>query len=304
MISILIPKNSSKTSFILFIVKFFKLLGFGRGILKKILSFFLKKYIGSDSVLYRYHGLNFLLYPQLNSTDAKMIISSRFLENDEINYVKKNLNDLNLCFFDIGANIGYYSLLLNKYFNKIYAFEPIPGTINKLKSNIAINQLDSKIEVIGKGVGEKNYIGNIFEDQDNIGNSSILINGKKNILHEIEIINLIDFIKQRKIDKIGLIKIDIEGYEDRALMPLLTYLNDEVLPKIIILEHSNSNLWEHDLIYKLKIRGYKLISTTRGNSIYLNIGGESGIRTHGRVTPTLPFQGSAIDHSAISPINE
>tara|TARA_Y200000002_G_scaffold345017_1_gene318638 strand:- start:499 stop:612 length:114 start_codon:yes stop_codon:yes gene_type:complete len=36
--------------------------------------------------------------------------------------------------------------------------------------------------------------------------------------------------------------------------------------------------------------------------LHLKTGGESGIRTHGKVAPTLPFQGSAIDHSAISPI--
>ena len=32
-----------------------------------------------------------------------------------------------------------------------------------------------------------------------------------------------------------------------------------------------------------------------------NIGGETGIRTPEPVTQLLPFQGSAIDHSAISP---
>ena len=302
--SFLISNNSTKVAFILFILKFLKIFGFGRGSLKKILYFFLKKSIGYNPVLYKYDKVYFLLYPLLNSTDAKMITSSRFLEFDEINYIRNNINDRDLCFFDIGANIGYYSLLLNKYFDRIYAFEPIPGTINKLRFNIDINQLDKKIEVIEKGVGDKNEMINIFEDLENIGNSSILINGKKNKVHNIEMINLIEFIDQKKINKIGLIKVDIEGYEDRALMPLLTSMNNKILPKIIILEHSNSNMWKGDLLSQLRKKKYKLVKSTRGNSVYLYTGGESGIRTHGKVAPTLPFQGSAIDHSAISPVND
>ena len=32
-----------------------------------------------------------------------------------------------------------------------------------------------------------------------------------------------------------------------------------------------------------------------------NIGGEGGIRTHGRFDPTLDFESSTFDHSATSP---
>ncbi len=38
-------------------------------------------------------------------------------------------------FVDVGANYGYYSLLLHGNFEKIYAFEPIPSIFKELKSN-------------------------------------------------------------------------------------------------------------------------------------------------------------------------
>jgi FkbM family methyltransferase len=39
-------------------------------------------------------------------------------------------------FIDIGANYGYYPLLLRKNFNKIYAFEPIQPIFMELKGNL------------------------------------------------------------------------------------------------------------------------------------------------------------------------
>jgi hypothetical protein len=43
------------------------------------------------------------------------------------------------------------------------------------------------------------------------------------------------------------------------------------------------------------------ISHQRLIQVLSKIGGETGIRTPEPVTQLLPFQGSAIDHSAISP---
>ena len=38
------------------------------------------------------------------------------------------------------------------------------------------------------------------------------------------------------------------------------------------------------------------------NQTLIRIGGESGIRTHGRLAPTAVFKTAALNHSAISPI--
>ncbi len=57
------------------------------------------------------------------------------------NFLPK-LKDKNT-FWDIGANIGFYSILAAKEMNpkcKIFAFEPEPNTFNILKKNIELNQ--------------------------------------------------------------------------------------------------------------------------------------------------------------------
>ena len=61
-------------------------------------------------------------------------------------------------FIDIGANYGYYPLLLRKNFNKIYAFEPIQHIFKELKGNVA--KFDH-IQCIRKSVSDSD--GNVIK---------------------------------------------------------------------------------------------------------------------------------------------
>lgn len=264
-----VNKNTNKISSVLFIINFLKIFGFGNGALKKILFKFLKNLIGNNEVFYNYHGKKFFLNPLKNSTDCKMIISSRFLEKVELKHLRDISKNSSSVFLDIGANTGYYSIMAADYgFKKIYAFEPIAETIKKLQKNILINNLSQKIEIIPKAIGDKKEKKVIYEDLENIGNSSIIIKNKNTRENKIDVITLTDFIIEEKIKEISAIKIDIEGYEDKALIPFFNYLGNLQLPKLIILEHSNKQLWGTDLISFLNIKGYRLVNTSRGNSIF------------------------------------
>ena len=53
---------------------------------------------------------------------------------------------------------------------------------------------------------------------------------------------------------IDAIKLDIEGYEDRALINLFTNKQNKILPKLLIIEHSNKELWKYNLFEKLRTK--------------------------------------------------
>ena len=125
------------------------------------------------------------------------------------NYVKKGDRVI-----DVGAHVGYYTLLLSQLVGnagKVYAFEPDPKNFELLKKNVEINGFKN-IELIQKAVSNKTGIIKLYlGDEDRATNriyDAQLDDTKKSI--EIKTISLDEYIKDKKID---FIKIDVEGSE-------------------------------------------------------------------------------------------
>ncbi len=121
---------------------------------------------------------------------------------------------------DIGANIGIYTILLNKYKNcATYSFEPIKYTFNLLKKNIKVNNVNAKIYNVG--LSDKNKVEKFYFNRKEIGASSMrdIRKDKENTsILKCNIMKLDDFIEKEGITNIDFIKIDIEGAELFALM--------------------------------------------------------------------------------------
>ncbi len=123
-------------------------------------------------------------------------------------------------FLDVGANIGWHSLLLARKHPdlQVFAFEPEPENSELLQHNIRINGL-TNVEVIPKAAsieeGEQEFY--LYADK-NAGRHSLLpINEGKVIT--VPLITLDHFISERGLSpkSIKLLKIDVEGYELNVL---------------------------------------------------------------------------------------
>jgi FkbM family methyltransferase len=124
---------------------------------------------------------------------------------------------------DIGANTGIYAMVaktVNKQ-AKVYAFEPVQRVFKKLEKNIALNNYD--ILAFEKAVSNNTGTAIIY-DTDAKHTFSVTVN--KNMSDDltqsfietvIEIITLDSFIKENNIEKIDLIKIDVETHEPEVL---------------------------------------------------------------------------------------
>ena len=130
------------------------------------------------------------------------------------------------CFFDIGSNIGYYSLLAAKSNPNIkaYAFEPALGPKFYLNENISINNFQNNIEAIDLALSSK--IGDIdFYEVQNVkykylkynlageGNAGTKTTSRNFVKNMVKTTTLDDFVNSNKINGIDLIKIDTEGTE-------------------------------------------------------------------------------------------
>lgn len=81
-------------------------------------------------------------------------------------------------FANIGANIGWYSIVAAKLTHKVSvdAFEPNPKTIEILNSNVELNQLERQIKVFGFALSNEKSKSDFFVNKHNDGSSSLVHN--------------------------------------------------------------------------------------------------------------------------------
>lgn len=134
-------------------------------------------------------------------------------------------------FFDIGANIGYYSLLASSIKNKdieVYAFEPMPSAYQFLVQNISLNKYhnimpqklalsDEKGSATFYSIANPKFKGLPQLTGDGSLNNAASGNSFK-VNFEVEINTLDNFAAEHLGDKkIDLIKLDTEANEHKVL---------------------------------------------------------------------------------------
>lgn len=123
---------------------------------------------------------------------------------------------------DIGANVGYYSIITAKYGPKdvqIYSFEPMTRTNQRAWENIKLNAFNNihlqKLAVSDTTKKETIAMG----ESANWGGSKIVHDAVSDKVHseQIETVTLDAFVAEHNIQQIDVVKMDIEGYEPFAL---------------------------------------------------------------------------------------
>ena len=137
--------------------------------------------------------------------------------------IKNNVKDGDNV-IDLGANIGYFTLILAKLVGptgKVFAFEPDPRNLALLKKNVEYNNYKNVI-IIPKAVSNVNDKCTLYTGQKTFGQNKIYKPKKtktqKFIPIDSETVRLDDFFKTNDLlDKISFIKMDVEGAEFLAL---------------------------------------------------------------------------------------
>jgi len=139
-------------------------------------------------------------------------------EKCEVSLFKK-LVSRGMVVVDIGAHIGYYTLIAANLVGdkgKVFAFEPAPENYALLVKNIEVNGYKNIIPV-QKAVSNKSGTTNLFLFEQNKGMHAIYERSGycKSIV--VESITLDDYFSEQQ-DFIDVIKMDIEGAEMLALL--------------------------------------------------------------------------------------
>lgn len=174
---------------------------------------------------------------------------------------------------DIGANIGYYSLLITEYLKddcKVFSFEPESRNYDLLRKNIKLNKFNN-IFPVKKALSNKSGTVTLYTDITNKGNPSF---SEKNVKiidksENVETITLDDFFENQQVD-LDLIKIDTQGAEALIFEGAHNILKTNV---IIIME-----FWP----YGLKNMNYdplELLNKIESYGFYINVIGENRLKT-------------------------
>lgn len=156
------------------------------------------------------------------------------LGNERRKLVKNEFDDLLFLYstlgikpeviFDCGANIGFVSYQFHKRFPDaiIHAFEPNPDVFKKLTTNLA--KEEAHIKKYNVGIGSRNDWMTFYKN-NNTGTSSFLEPNEFHRAHmarkytklEVPIVSITSFCEEHHIEHIGIVKLDIEGFEVEAL---------------------------------------------------------------------------------------
>lgn len=205
----------------------------------------LKTYF-SGVVYLRPYGVYF--YVRACSDDLYSVLPRR---EDDVNELILSSLKKGDVFVDVGANVGYYTIIISKIIGnngQVISFEPTPMTAKVLLFNIKLNGLNN-VKVIQKAAwidkGSKPFV----VPEGFFGWASIQKNTNKIDKFEVETLPLDDLFEIHKID---LLKIDAEGSEYAILQGGLNALEKT---SSIVLELSDE---KSEIIKLLKEKGFKI----------------------------------------------
>jgi FkbM family methyltransferase len=211
-------------------------------------------------------GVRYRLNLQDNNTDVKLLISSKFYDQAEIIALAKHCQ--NLPFIDVGANTGYYSVQMAvRGCPKVISVEPNPPTLARLRYNISLNDITDRVKVIAAGVGPEGELE--FYQTACLGVASFVKPSDDVPVIKVPTKPLLDILAENGIDRVGGMKIDVEGFEDQALSPFIKDAPDSLLPSCVVIEVCHKQNWKSDLIEGFLMRGYRLADQTRSNHILI-----------------------------------
>ena len=206
-------------------------------------------------------------------------------EVDTINWIKNFKRKKNV-FWDIGANIGNYSIfsaILNNN-TKVYAFEPSALNLRVLSRNISINNLEKKITIIQLPLSNKSNQINLMQETtfeeggsfNSFGvkyNSSLKSIKKSDIKNKYNILgtSLDSLVRSKSIDLPDYIKIDVDGIEHLVLSGARNILVNKKIKSILIELYPDNKLLFNKSIKILRSCNFKFDRKKGFNYIFKKI---------------------------------
>jgi FkbM family methyltransferase len=208
-------------------------------------------------------GHRFLVHPYYH-IDRHILFAGAF-EADLLRFLERRVRPGMVC-FDVGANLGQVTIHLGGLVGaggRVHAFEPMPPVLERLRGHVEANDMAGRVRLHEVALSDTNGTAR-FHGSDAAGENQgqgSLVSDLAVSAREIEVRTqrLDDFVAEHGIERLDLMKIDIQGAE-----PLLLAGAERTLAELrpdIVMEVSPEDLGflgrtSRDLLRMLEARDY------------------------------------------------
>ena len=167
---------------------------------------------------------------------------------------------------DLGANIGMYSIPLAVKAGpagKVVAIDASAPFLAKLNFNAEASGL-SNVIIHNVAVGDREGTVRLERVENNPGTAEV----REDSAGGVRMRPLAAILADARVERVDAMKVDIDGFEDKALVPFFTTADDRLLPRRVVLEHVLLAPGSDHCLTAMRDRGYRLHGKTRSNSLY------------------------------------
>ncbi len=227
----------------------------GRGSTRRAMVNIARMFANGRPIMTAFRGVPIIAYP-----DTFKPVFCMAYDRPEMNFLLGYLCLPDAVFVDIGANFGIYSQWLGSKMAptaKLVAIEPLMA--GRLRNNLSLLNRKPDITIFDCAVSDSDgYV--------NFQHGRVSLAGP-----QMRARPLLDLVLEAGCERISALKIDIEGYEDRALLPFFRFAPESLWPDAIVIEHVHADDWNEDVVAALCGRGYKIVKKTRANLLMSRI---------------------------------
>lgn len=154
-------------------------------------------------------------------------------EKHAIEFIKRNLSITAPVIFDVGANVGGYTLMLSQIWNglaSIHCFEPSAKTFTQLQNNT--KSLDN-VTLNNTGCSDTEHAMSLYSNSNHSGLTSVYnrnldhVNLKMDEVSTAKFTTIDNYCKKNNLNHIHFLKMDIEGHELSALQGASNMLSSD-----------------------------------------------------------------------------
>jgi FkbM family methyltransferase len=141
--------------------------------------------------------------------------------------------------FDLGANIGWYTLLLSHlvgHAGQVHAFEPDPRAFRRLRENVALNRCAENVRLNELAVGRDTGTAQLCGVDESLYTSLYEIHASKSFGHKVDIQSIDAYVSSCGLQCVDFMKCDVEGSEFDVFRGAQGVLRDMDRPPMIQLE--------------------------------------------------------------------